>query len=115
MNTAITTGDADWVVPLSEALRKSPTLPAVLPAVRMTEMPLVALSVPMVVLVRAHEYETPEGQLELQVGMAVKVCLLHIAIVAPVGVTATDMRVTGGAFTVSGAVEFAEWLAESFT
>ena len=44
-----------FVIPLSVALTKSPTVPAVLPAVKVTDAPLLALRLPIRLFVRAHE------------------------------------------------------------
>jgi hypothetical protein len=46
-------------VPLSEALRKSPTVPPALPALKVVVDPLVGLIEPSAVLARAHAYVIP--------------------------------------------------------
>jgi hypothetical protein len=77
------------VTPLSVALTKSPTFPAVLPAVKVTEEPVEPLSVPIEPLVRAHANVVPEGQVLLHVVVVVKACPPPDATVAVAGLTVT--------------------------
>ena len=91
------------VVPLSVALTKMPTVPAVLRAAKVVETPLAGLIVPSVVLVGAHAYVmNVVGHPDmLHVGFAVNTCVPLKPTVGNVGVTDTEDRVlTGAAETV---------------
>jgi hypothetical protein len=61
--------------------------------VKVVVVPLAGLIVPSVVLVRAHAYVIPDGQVALQVGVAVKSVPLLAFTVGEAGVTATEERV----------------------
>jgi hypothetical protein len=90
----IITGVLCAVAPLSVALTKRPTVPRVLPAVNVTEAPVVELSVPIAPFVRVHEYETPEGQGDVQVGVAVNGGVVaFVETVNEVGSTLTETTV----------------------
>jgi hypothetical protein len=69
--TVINAGALCMVTPLSVALTKRPAIPAVLPAVKVTAAPLVALSVPSE-RVRVHEYVVPEGHVEVHLRVVAK-------------------------------------------
>jgi hypothetical protein len=60
------------VTPLSVALTKRLTVPAVVPAVNATGFVTVELRDPMVGLLMDHEYVVPAGQVVVHVGVAVK-------------------------------------------
>jgi hypothetical protein len=85
------------VFPKRVAFTKIPTVPAVLPAVNVTGEPAEVFSEPIALLVMVHEYEVPDGQVELHVGVATKDCEPPRATVAPVGLIATEVRVIGPA------------------
>jgi hypothetical protein len=91
--TAITTTELCLVTPLRVALTNSPIFPFLVPAVKVTAAPVVALSVPRVLLVRVHEYVVPDGHVEVHIGVAVKVAVAECDRVADVGLTDTEVRV----------------------
>jgi hypothetical protein len=93
----ITAGPPSLVFELSVALTKRPTAPAVLPAVKLTALPELAIK-PIAGFVRAQEYAMLEGHVTLQVGMAEKVCAFPETSMAVVGLTKTE--VTVGTLTV---------------
>jgi hypothetical protein len=72
-----------------------PTVPAVLPAVKVTAAPARGLIVPRTVLDRLHTYAILEGgHVALHVGVAMKTWAPSEATVGIVGLTATEVRVT---------------------
>jgi hypothetical protein len=100
----VTTVEPCLVIPPSVALMKRPTVPVVVPAVNVVVAPLAGEIVPSVVLVRAHTYVMPEvGQVGVQVGLAVNVCVPPVATVGAAGLTATEER-------IAGITETNEWL-----
>jgi F420-0:gamma-glutamyl ligase len=76
-----------------------PTVPAVVPAVNVSEAPLPLIE-PSVVLVSAHAYVMVPGQVELHVGVAVNGCDPLAATEGSVGLKATELRVTEETVTV---------------
>jgi hypothetical protein len=80
------------VIPLSVAFTKRPTLPAELPAVKVTLAPVVVLKVPMAPFVRVHEYVISKGHTALHVGVAMKTCAPPDASAAVAGPTATEFK-----------------------
>lgn len=82
-----------FVIPLSVALTKRPTVPAVLPAVKVSELPDVALTEPLALFVRDHENVVPDGQVAVHVGVAAKDCMPPMDKVADAGLTATEERI----------------------
>jgi hypothetical protein len=91
----VITVDAVVVLPPSVALTKIPTVPAVLPAVKVTDRPELPESEPSALLERDHAYVIPPGHVELQLGVAVKVTVPPEDIEGVVGPTATELRVMG--------------------
>jgi hypothetical protein len=63
----------------------------VVPALKVTDEPL-PLSEPSVLLVRAHVYVIPPGQVPLHVGVAVNGCVPLADTVGVNGLTATELR-----------------------
>jgi hypothetical protein len=88
------------MIPFSVALTKMPTVPPPLPAVKFTEGPMLGLIEPSVVLVRAHAYVAPEGHVALHMGVTVNCCLPPELTVGAIGLSATDVKIEGGALTV---------------
>jgi hypothetical protein len=68
----VITVDVPAVFAPSVAFTYRPTVPAMVPAVKLVVLPLVGLIEPSVELVRAHTYVIPEGHVALHVGVAVK-------------------------------------------
>ena len=65
------------------------------PAVNVVVVPVAGLIEPSAVLVSAHAYVMPDGQVPLHVGVAVKTFPLPALTVGDVGVRATEESVTG--------------------
>lgn len=82
------------MLPLRVAFTKMPTVPPVVPALKVSVDP-VPLRVPRPVLERAHAYEMVPGHVEVQVAVAVKSCWPPAVTVGPEGATDTDVRVMG--------------------
>jgi hypothetical protein len=95
----VITVEATSFVPPSVALTKMPTVPAVVPAVNVSEAPLPLID-PIVVLERAQTYEMFPGQVALHVGVALKSCFPPMATVGVSGLTATETRLMGAVVTV---------------
>jgi hypothetical protein len=95
----VITAELSRTTPFREALTKRPVVPAMLPAVKVTCDPEVALSVPRE-LEMAHEYEMSGGQVALHAGVAVKSCVRPEATVGAVGLTATEDRTMLAGLTV---------------
>jgi hypothetical protein len=70
----IIVGELCLPIALSVALTKRPTVPRVLPAVKITDAPD-GVRVPMALLVRVQEYVVPEGQLPVHFGVAEKLAV----------------------------------------
>jgi hypothetical protein len=73
-SATVITVELSFVTLLSVAFTKIPTVPAVVPAVNVTEAPL-PVREPSVLLVRDQAYVMVPGQVELHVGLAVKGCV----------------------------------------
>jgi hypothetical protein len=84
----------------SVALTKRPTLPGMAPEVKVTVEPVSEFRDPRRSDERVHEYEMPEGQVMLHVGVARKDWLAPSPMESDVGVTATDINVGDGLVTV---------------
>jgi hypothetical protein len=85
---------APSIVPLRVAFTKIPTVPEVVPAVKVTVAPL-PLSEPNVPLVSAQAYVIVSGQVTLHVGVAVKTVPVLAPTEGAVGLTVTEVRVIG--------------------
>jgi hypothetical protein len=91
--TVMITGKLCLVVPLSVALTKSPTVPAVLFAVNVTWLAVDELRVPMAGLVRVHAYVAPDGHAaEHAIVVMNGEVVSPIVTVAAVGETDTEVR-----------------------
>lgn len=96
----VITVDAPTVVEPSVALTKIPPVRAVVPAVKVGVAVPEALSEPSALFETVQAYVIVPGQVELQVGVAVKDCVFPDATEGLVGPTATEVNVIAGAVTV---------------
>jgi hypothetical protein len=87
----ITVGALCLTTPLRVALTKSPTVPAVSPAVNVTPEPE-GVRVPIALLLSVHEYTVPEGHVPVHASVVVNGSVPPVPIEADVGLTATELR-----------------------
>jgi hypothetical protein len=111
-----------WVMPSRVTFTSRPTDPSVDDAVKVTEADVVELSVPRPLLVSAHEYFAPLGQLATpaQVRVVLKTCVRVGYTVAVAGLTATDVRVVADVMVMdtaalSNVTEFSVTLTNNAT
>ena len=99
LDETVITAEEPADFPLSDAFTKIPTVPAEVPALKVSEAPL-PVSDPSAVLDSDHTYSMPDGQLALQVGVAVMDTIPFVATVGAFGLSATAVRVTAVVVTV---------------
>jgi hypothetical protein len=109
--TTVISVDPSLVIPFNVALTKIPTDPWTVPAVNVCVDPE-PLRAPRVGLESAHTYVTVPGQVEVQVGVAVKGCVPVVLTVGVSGPTATEVRLmTVTVMTVDAILVFAPRVA----
>jgi hypothetical protein len=93
-----------WTVtPPSVAFTNRPTVPGVVPAVKVVGEPVLELIMPMVLLVRDQENTVPAGHVPLHTGVAVKDCACPGDTDGDLGLTVTEVNVEVGAVMLTNA------------